>query len=106
MVKIIGGHPPFVGARDNIAIYRMKGRYFIRTKSSLTGKRVKRDPAFAKTMAYAGWLKKASGIASLIYKQIPENGRVYKQHRELYNLPAQTRAAAFMLSKAPINSRN
>jgi hypothetical protein len=83
MAKFVGGPPPFIGTRDNVTIYLMNGEYFIRSKSSLTGKRVKRDPAFARTMEYAGWLKKASVIASLVYRQIPENGRVYKQYREL-----------------------
>lgn len=83
MAKFVGGPPPFVGTRDNVTIYLMNGEYFIRSKSSLTGKRVKRDPAFARTMEYAGWLKKASVIASLVYRQIPENDRVYKQYREL-----------------------
>ena len=83
MAKFVGGPPPFIGTRDNVTIYLMNGEYYIRSKSSLTGKRVKRDPAFARTMEYAGWLKKASVIASLVYRQIPENGRVYKQYREL-----------------------
>ncbi len=83
MARIVAGKPPFVGTRDNITIYLLKGRYIIRTKSSLTGKRVKRDPAFAKTMENAGRLKRASGIASSVYKQMPVNERVYKQYREL-----------------------
>ncbi|PSL34756.1 hypothetical protein [Chitinophaga ginsengisoli] len=83
MAKFVGGPPPFVGTRDNVTIYVMNGEYFIRSKSSLTGKRVKRDPAFARTMEYAGWLKKAAVIASLVYRQLPENGRVYRQYREL-----------------------
>ncbi len=83
MPKIADGVPPFVGTRDNLTIYLMNGEYIIRTKSSLTGKRVKRDPAFAKTMMYAGWLKLGARIASHIYRQIPADERVYKQYREL-----------------------
>ncbi len=83
MAKFVGGLPPFIGTRDNLTIYFMKGEYIVRTKSSLTGKRVKRDPAFARTMENAGRLKKASGIASLIYKRMPADSRVYKQYREL-----------------------
>lgn len=83
MAKFVGGPPPFIGTRDNLTIYFMKGEYIVRTKSSLTGKRVKRDPAFARTMENAGRLKKASGIASLIYRQMPADSRVYKQYREL-----------------------
>jgi hypothetical protein len=84
MAKIIGGvHPPFIGTRNNLTIYLLKGEYVIRTKSSLTGKRVKRDPAFAKTMKYAGWLKQGARIASCIYRQLPVDERIYKQYRQL-----------------------
>src|SRR5690348_12755680 len=83
MPKFIGGASPFIGTQDNLTIYIMNGEYIVRTKSSLTGKRVKRDPAFAKTMMYAGWLKQGSRIASRIYKQLPQDARVYKRYREL-----------------------
>jgi hypothetical protein len=83
MAKIVGGVPPFVGTRDNLTIYLMNGDYIVRSKSSLTGKRVKRDPAFAKTMKYAGWLKQGARIASVVYRQIPADERAYKQYREL-----------------------
>ena len=83
MAKFVGGRAPFIGTRDNLTIYLMKGEYIARTKSSLTGKRVKRDPAFARTMENAGRLKKASRIASLIYRQMPADSRAYKQYREL-----------------------
>ncbi|PWV50575.1 hypothetical protein [Chitinophaga sp. S165] len=82
MPKFIGV-PPFVGTQDNLTIYLMNGEYIVRTKSSLTGKRVKRDPAFAKTMMYAGWLKQASKIASVVYQQMPSDERIYKQYRQL-----------------------
>ncbi len=83
MPKIVAGVPPFIGTRDNLTIYLMNGEYIIRIKSSLTGKRVKRDPAFAKTMMYAGWLKQASKIASVVYQQMPADERMYKQYRQL-----------------------
>ncbi|PWV50411.1 hypothetical protein [Chitinophaga sp. S165] len=83
MPKFIGGPPPFIGTQDNLTIYLMNGEYIIRTKSSLTGKRVKRDPAFAKTMMYAGWLKQGARIASHIYRQLSDDKRVYKRYREL-----------------------
>jgi hypothetical protein len=83
MAKFVGGLPPFIGTRDNLTIYFMKGEYIVRTKSSLTRKRVKHDPAFARTMENAGRLKKASRIASRIYRQMPAGSRVYRQYREL-----------------------
>ncbi|PSL29739.1 hypothetical protein [Chitinophaga ginsengisoli] len=83
MAKIVGPVPPFIGTRDNVTIYRMNGEYIARTKSSLTGKRVKKDPAFARTMEWAGRLKQGARIASGIYQQMPVDGRVYKQYREI-----------------------
>jgi hypothetical protein len=83
MAKIVGPVPPFIGTRDNVTIYLMNGEYIARTKSSLTGKRVKKDPAFARTMEWAGRLKQGARIASIIYKQMPVDERIYKQYREL-----------------------
>jgi len=83
MAKIVGPVPPFIGTRDNVTIYLMNGEYIARSKSSLTGKRVKKDPAFARTMEWAGRLKQGARIASFIYKQMPVEGRIYKQYREI-----------------------
>ncbi|MCF6405666.1 hypothetical protein L3C95_22365 [Chitinophaga filiformis] len=83
MAKIVGSVPPFIGTRDNVTIYLMNGEYIARTKSSLTGKRVKKDPIFARTMEWAGRLKQAARIASFVYKQMPVDERVYKQYREI-----------------------
>ena len=49
----------------------MFGQYYIRSRSSLTGKRVKTDPAFYKTMQYAALMAKASPIGSKVYALIP-----------------------------------
>ena len=54
----------------------MFGKYYIRTRSSLTGKRVKTDPAFYKTMQYADLMAKGSPIASKVYALVP------LQHRQ------------------------
>ncbi|WP_315823558.1 hypothetical protein [Paraflavitalea speifideaquila] len=43
-----------------ITCYKMYGAYFIRTKSSLTGKRVKKDKRFARTRHNASVLAMAS----------------------------------------------
>ncbi|SDG73000.1 hypothetical protein [Chitinophaga filiformis] len=83
MAKIVGPVPPFIGTRDNVTIYLMNGEYIARSKSSLTGKRVKKDPAFARTMEWAGRLKQGARIASSIYRQMPVDDRVYKRYREI-----------------------
>jgi hypothetical protein len=59
------------GCYDNICFYKTGGMYYARMKSSLTGKRVKKDPAFRRTMAYAGLLGQASKIASTLYRNLP-----------------------------------
>ena len=65
------GPNPFTGRRGNLLGYRMAGKYYIRFVSSLTAKRVLEDPAFKRTMQYAGLLGKASKIASSIYRLSP-----------------------------------
>jgi hypothetical protein len=52
-------------------------------KSSLSGKRVKTDPAFRKTMQYARLLGKASKIASQVYKTYPKATRQFAEYRVL-----------------------
>ena len=56
------GPNPFTGRRGNLQGYRMAGKYYVRIVSSLTAKRVRKDPAFKRTMQYAGLLGKASKV--------------------------------------------
>lgn len=68
------------GTIDNICFYKMDGQYYARQKSSLTGKRVKKDPAFAGTMREAGLFGRASSLASVIKRSFPKE----QQCRDLY----------------------
>ncbi|NII25781.1 hypothetical protein HB364_11850 [Pseudoflavitalea sp. X16] len=77
------GIPPITGTIGPICIYKMYGRYYIRTRSSLTGKRVKKDPAFRKTMQYAALLAKASRIGSTVYAIIPADRKQHALYRKL-----------------------
>ncbi|WP_276481182.1 hypothetical protein [Paraflavitalea pollutisoli] len=77
------GIPTFVGSEGPVCIYQMYGRYFMRTRSSLTGERVKKDPAFRKTMAYAGLLAQASKIGSTVYALVPAERRKHTLYRKL-----------------------
>lgn len=52
-------------------------------KSSLSGKRVKKDPAFAATMYYANMLGIASKIASAVYRQLHKKQRIKGLYRQL-----------------------
>ena len=67
----------------NLTFYKMNGEYFVRSKSSLTRKRVKRDACFKKTRVFAAKLGRASSIASSVYKQLPEGWRLHSLYRKL-----------------------
>lgn len=73
--------PPFLGTKGNIVVYKRWGRYYIRTKSTLTGKRVKTSASFNNTMRSAHLLGKASKIASAVYQQLPD--KAFEQYRNL-----------------------
>jgi len=71
MAKQVG---PFKlqGCYDNVCFYKMEEQYYARAKSSLDGKRVRRDPAFKETMRYAGLLGRASKLAAMVYRALPQ----------------------------------
>ena len=76
MAKQIGGLK-VRGTIDNLTFYKWRGKYYVRTKSSLTGERVKTDPCFRPLMAYAFLLAEASKIASAVYRLLsPEKKKV------------------------------
>jgi hypothetical protein len=71
------------GCYDNICFYKMEGRYYARQKSSLKGKRVKRDAAFKETMRYAALLGCASKLASKLYHDLPKESKGVGVYRSL-----------------------
>lgn len=75
------------GTIDGICFYCMNGIYYARGKSSLTGERVKHDPAFAETMRYAKRMREVSKLASAIYKQtVPTPERSRERFREVMGM--------------------
>ncbi|NII29448.1 hypothetical protein HB364_30495 [Pseudoflavitalea sp. X16] len=66
-----------------ITCYKVHGRYFIRTKSSLTGKRVKKDKRFQRTMQNAGILALAAKCVTPIYNALTEDWRCHDLFRKL-----------------------
>ena len=75
------------GTIHGICFYKMDGKYYARTKSSLSGERVKSDPVFAETMRHAERMGIASKIASAIYRQtVPEHERSREKYRELVGI--------------------
>src|ERR1019366_10321859 len=83
------GNIKLTGCIHNLQFYKMDGKYYVRKKSSLTGRRVKTDKAFTLTMAYADLLKMASPIASKVYLQMPKNERDNKYRQKLVGLAMQ-----------------
>lgn len=68
--------PTFItGTFNGLCYYQMDGNYYVRRKSSLSRRRVKRSPAFKRTMRYAGLLAQASRIASEVYRITPRKSR-------------------------------
>lgn len=72
-----------IGSRrlGRLVFYKMGEEYYVRTKSSLTGKRVKKDPKFQGTMRSAGRLARASKIGSTVYKALPANFKQFFMYR-------------------------
>ena len=63
--------PPFIGTKGPVTIYYMFGKPFMRSRSSLNGERVKKDPVFRNTMKYADLMATGSPIASKVYALVP-----------------------------------
>ena len=72
-----------VGTIDDITFYQMDGKGYARHKSSLTGKRVKRDPRFKRTMQSAHRFGKGNQLASKVYRSLPREAQVYVLFKEL-----------------------
>lgn len=77
------GNIVITGTIDNLCFYQMDGKFYVRMKSSLSGKMVKKDPAFKPTMYYAGLLGKASRLASQVYRSLPEATKTKGLYRQL-----------------------
>jgi hypothetical protein len=71
------------GTIGGISFYRLYDEHYARSKSSLTGKRVKHDPAFKNTMSYAASLAGASKIASVIYHELLVEQKSRKKYQEM-----------------------
>ncbi|MFT3822859.1 MAG: hypothetical protein QM731_03020 [Chitinophagaceae bacterium] len=79
----------FIGTYGNLTFYYWKGKYCVRTKSSLTGKRVKTSPEFTLTRQYAERLGRASKIASKVYRQLPGGWKLHSLYRKMTGIGSQ-----------------
>lgn len=73
----------FTGCMGDLCFYKLDGQYYVRMKSSLSSKRIKKDPRFRLTMLHAGLMGQASKIASAVYRSLPEDKRVHALYRSL-----------------------
>jgi hypothetical protein len=71
------GFLKIIGTIGDITFYEMDGEFYARKKSSLDGKRVKRDPKFKRTMDEAIGFGKASAATRAVYWALPEELRVH-----------------------------
>jgi hypothetical protein len=69
------------GTMDDLTYYKIDGKYYVRMKSSLTGKKFWKNKAFEGSRKSAMLLGKASGIASLFYRSYPKK----KKYKGLFN---------------------
>lgn len=77
------GKTKLQGRVGNMIYYKMNGRYYARSVSSLSGRRVKRDPKFRRTMEYAKMFGVASKLASELHRSLPRNRRGYRLYRKM-----------------------
>ena len=73
----------FTGTQDGICGYESQGLRIARAASSLTGERVKADPAFKGFRKAGSLMKQASPIAAALYNQIPKDKKQYNLYRIL-----------------------
>lgn len=69
-----------------ITFYKVHGRYFARTKSSLTGKRVKKDKRFRRTMQHAAVMALAVKYVTPIYNELTDDWRCQDLYHRLIGM--------------------
>jgi hypothetical protein len=77
------GKDLFIGTRNVLTGYMAGGQNIVRARSSLTGERVKDDPAFAGFRKSSDRMKQASVMASALYNQIPKELKRFSLYRQL-----------------------
>jgi hypothetical protein len=73
----------FIGNAGGICGYMSHSINIIRKSTSLTGKRIEKDPAFTGFRKSCNRMKEASPIAASLYKLMPKEEKVYSLYRTL-----------------------
>ena len=63
---------------SDLTLYRMNGEFYARTKSTLTGKRFRKDKVFEGSRRSAERFKRGNELASQVYQSMGEEKRFYK----------------------------
>ncbi|MFT3824341.1 MAG: hypothetical protein QM731_10495 [Chitinophagaceae bacterium] len=70
----------------DLTLYKLGDKWYARAKSSLSSKRVKTKPEFAKTREYAYRMGIAARLASMIYSQLHESWQLHEVYKKLTGL--------------------
>ena len=63
---------------SDLTLYRMNGQFYARTKSTLTGKRFRKDKVFEGSRRSSERFKRGNELASQVYQSMAEEQRFYK----------------------------
>ena len=66
-----------MGTYDDITFYKMKGKHYARMKSSLTGMKFWKHPAFAGSRRSCSRFGRGNQLASMVYQEVPEQHKKY-----------------------------
>jgi hypothetical protein len=87
----------FEGTLGNITGYRMNGKYYLKTKTSLTRRKILSSNCFSNTRRNAKWFGEAQSIAKQVYHELPPNK--HNQYKVWY--PLRNKAQALVRKELP-----
>ena len=71
------------GTFDNLVFYKMYGKGYVRSKSSLTGKQFKTQARFARSRISSERFATGNKIAGQVYRSLPASAKHYTQFTRL-----------------------
>ena len=76
----------YSSCKSQVCTYSMKGKIYQRSKSSLTGERVKTDPVFKNTMMYAQIMKHSGHLSSLLHRKFSPRWKRKVKYKRLVSM--------------------
>ena len=71
------GDIKITGSMEDLCFYKMQGAYYVRMKSSLTGKRFWKEAVFEGSRKSCGRFGEGNRLASLVYKMVARENKQY-----------------------------